>query len=281
MPTISVKVQNSATDQVVQDIVNAANAQTPPHVIPRAMITRNSSGKVISVDVGLPFDLASSDLANAKAAIDATSGVASTAAYPVTVVLDFSTLTPGAAAPAEIGVVPGKLSLVSTGGTLTCATPEESFGGTGSAIKMEGTGYLSLAPANNGLTEISAYEISGKMKRFGSAGNAVLYMPTGGVPRAAACNGNGSNWLVQLYDPTGFPGLWGGSDAGVVSTSYIDFKYRKDTAGISSVEINGVSLSYNNGFSFSFNDPMIWQFNNPVGSGIILDNLSVSILASS
>jgi len=85
MAKVKVLVDPSvATEQTVNEIVAAVQANVIHDEPPRAEITRDANGKVVSVDVNLPVDIAQADLTNAANAINANRGVAGATSFPFT-----------------------------------------------------------------------------------------------------------------------------------------------------------------------------------------------------
>jgi hypothetical protein len=139
-----------ASENTVNEILAEASKIAPP----RATVVRDSNGKVVSVNVGLPINIAEADLKNAAEKINGNRGVATAMSFPISSGAtdeSFSSVTPGTAVPlygplplsgsTDISVI---LNYMTTQASVCkFAQPQESYGGTGSAVQLiaDGTRY--------------------------------------------------------------------------------------------------------------------------------------------
>lgn len=145
MGKISVQLDAFASEDAVGQAISAANSATPETVTPfAANILRDANGKLISVDVNLP-SAAQADLDTAMDAINKLPGVSSAKKYPMVFSANFDNLLtayPNGASIAQhgdlwrlvSGAAPVQVSAI--GSKWVAAPAAESFGGTGSALKL-------------------------------------------------------------------------------------------------------------------------------------------------
>lgn len=205
MPSIKTSVYSFAGESVVQDILNAANASTPPNVIPQATVNRDANGKVISVDVGLPVDIAKADFDAAMIALSNTPGVAQTQPAGVDVFNSdcnglttdtvYTSLTDGGGKTCALTNVlpnPSYGADVWQGGHAS-----ESVGGTGSCLRLTDTsstglqigpsdwshimyGQITFDGPTNGLSSFNAFEVQFDIKYSATITNSGGSVTTAG-----------------------------------------------------------------------------------------------------
>lgn len=180
MPVIKTKLDPLlASEQTVTELVQAA-AAAAPGTIPKATVTRDANGRLVSVDVGLPTSVAANDLETAAAAINNNRGVATAKAFPALVINPLDTLVQDQVyTELEGGItLPTFTGFGLHASNWQGAAPDESFSGTGSALRhtdaafsnfgMDAhwmTAYLNYSAASNGFSTINAWEVEFHFKR--------------------------------------------------------------------------------------------------------------------
>jgi len=269
MPIIKVKAESFAGDDIEQKVLDAANSATPAGVTPqKAKITRDSNGKLVSVDVGLPADLAANDLAAAKAAIEANSGVSSASALPISGTEGFeSGYSAGAnISNSEISTADGIVGLLINDIGQNSAWEVTQIGDaiTGNvSIASDYTdtssknshGYqatIRMTAADNGLSEIRAFKMRAKFE-YPDVYNSVTKDKGDLVHNAVIDTGHFGN--LQLFNGTWWMFVPGQAftNTGLAEGASLDIELSVDPLGVHTLteHNSGTTLSNNPGFPFS------------------------------
>ena len=226
MKKVTVLPEVFAGEEVVDAVLQAAAEAVPAgKEPPRAEVFRDAGGKVIKVEVNLPYDLAQSDLINARDKVQNNNGVSKARPAGIVITENFDSLTPGD--PISDIVVDGfTVHPTPTAETsLTAAASADSYGATGSAVQSDKTttsptmqsgsdyiykhsGDLTFNLALNGFSVVRSYQLKYKIKmKAGTRGDVYSSsqivagaVGSGGMELHLAETGSPQKWLLFAVD---------------------------------------------------------------------------------
>lgn len=277
MPKIKVTTQNFASDSITDEILSAANSNTPASVTPSAEVIRDSQGKVVAVNVNLPDGIAANDLTNAKNAINANNGVAKAAAFPAGGEVDnFDGLTPN-----DLLAGSGQFTDVTVGNTSVTVVPSstdpcelraadaaDSVGAAGSAHEVRDA-EIAVSKVDHkmecpyifgaikyGLTRIGAYKFKADIKLLSKTLSGTQYEEARvsnifegrqvSADLIYAPQGLNANWHLQLFNRQTFQSQT--VDTGVAATSFITLEFELRDDGVFLISGGGQTLQTSIGF---------------------------------
>jgi hypothetical protein len=262
MAKVTVQVASYKGDEVVQEALDAARSGSGKEPVSATPI-RDASGKVTQVIVGMPYDIAQTDLANATAKINENPGVAIATAFPYAYTDDWASLNASDLvaylnAASQIGAIENTQSW----SDLVASSSADALGAAGHACELKQVadytsskyliafGKLVFKAESYNASYISSAKFSCKLKKKTGGTSGDRYSRTE-IYFGYSSTSVAAKWLDDSQNVELFITHGGQTKVAYyavdLEAAYVDVSFEFDAAGNLSGTVDGNTLSLSTG----------------------------------